>query len=299
MLALNEKRLRELVRDVLLGKDTDGLSVMIKGPEILRDEFRPETPVTFERRRVDTTARANAVVGFPEKRLIKPSSRSPLDYWTIIYKGSVIAEGQFHELEKSLSDIPKQILSYSLYTAKQIVLIAGGLVVMGVCVLAGFGVQRILVPRGARETRGAQEDARAIAKINSSLATVLERQGAMESLLLSGVTGYGLQAGAVQEAPSQEAETKPAVEKDFASTFQARINEQLEEMELRQLLDLEQKKSSLILRDKELEDQGCLPLHTERRAIATARASIDRQIDVLKRKFAYRAVSAERRSSLP
>lgn len=264
MQTLDLKGLKELVRNIILGKKTPNLVVTIKDNETGEESPLGSQPGGAAERRSATDGKEK-VIHSPAQRLIKPSSRSPFDIWTVIYNNQVVAKGKFEELKKVLADIPRQIFSMPKIITKQIVSWAGFIALMAACFFAGMRMngptETKTVITEARENPNAEAYRSEAAELRDALRESLER---LEVLTSIASTNLAMQ----QAKPAETHREEPA--EDFSK--------KLKEMELRQLIDLEQKRTALILKDEELNGQGFTEFHIQRRSIAASVETLNKKI---------------------
>lgn len=278
MLTYNKKDMRSLYQDLFSGKDPLDLTIYIKGNPNSKESDRGEFPASFERRKMPSFDEQK--LSIPGKRMVMATSRSPDDVWTIIYKNRIAARGHFGELQKTLSETPKEIILTPHHGARSLLIASGVALAVGALFVGGLvagGFMQSVKPSDDQSelNRKLTKYSGEISAIQSTLKSVLERQEVIKTFLVSSaLPAAGLQAAGGGQA-SAGTET----------SFETRVRRQTEEMEIRQIADLEQRKADLVLRDQELDQLGYTPLHEHRRAVLSSIAVINQRISQLKNKY--------------
>jgi len=276
MLVCEKRKLEEIIQDILSGKDTPDLTLKIKGDEItpgIKERDRALEGSRFERRHAPVSVDEDALVGNPQKRLIRPDSRSIRDIWTIRYKDELVAKGQFRDLGGILTQIPARLLSKPRQVSRQVTWWLGLVSMAAVSFMAGVMMNRgtPVVPHAVTP----QEYSRSFNQLDSTLRTILNRQEVLKTMM---TTGYaqpknGMSVPGKKEAPRQK------------SDFEARFMQESTDRDLRRLIELEEQRTTLAYKDKEFEQKGYLPTYVERQNINASLNVLNQQIGQIKEKY--------------
>jgi hypothetical protein len=276
MLTYHQREVKRLFKDILLGKDSQDLTLMIKGPSSTEDKRYNNRVQSYERRK--NPLGREAVVSSPETRLLKPTSRSLQDVWVIIYRNRTIAEGPFEDIAKTLQEVPKEIVAPAYGLVTRLLAAAGAVSLLALSFavgdIAAYSKKEpaliVLEDRLEKIEHSPKPDVtKEFSGIQSSLDTILDRQETIKSLITLRM---------LKSAPSAEKVVSPV-------SAVSMVNNRLKEADLRQLVDLETRRQDLIMKDDELAQRGFLPPHVDRQNIASAIGALDQKISMLKQKY--------------
>ncbi|MFH1995538.1 MAG: hypothetical protein ABIJ27_00905 [Candidatus Omnitrophota bacterium] len=279
MVTFNRSELRGMVCDILKGKASESLTLMIKDGVPKESRLAVVKPAKIERRK--NPDGREAVVNSPASRILYPVSRSPRDIWVIIYRNRTVAEGPFDEISRVLQEVPKQLLSAPSVAIKQVVLLGGLAALLAVSFMAGRMLTRsedghslnAIAPQlDALRPLPQANYSKEISRIDRSLEEIIKRQEVLKSLIVSGF---------IKNAP-QKVEAKEIKQADETGKL---YDDRVRDLELKQLLELESQRSDLLLKDQELAGKGYLPLYDHRRTINSSIKTIQQKIGWLKEKY--------------
>ncbi|MFC1590332.1 hypothetical protein ACFL42_02420 [Candidatus Omnitrophota bacterium] len=270
MQILNLKGLKKLISNIILGKRTSGLIVTIKNEELKQGRPKNKSPAPADRRKDSESS--EQVINSPENRLIRPTSRSPSDIWTVIYKNQVMAKGKFAELVKILTDIPRMVFSAPKVMVRQVLLWLGFVAILGICFMIGAGMNRPAEPvkiiKEVKTELVMEDYSEDIAGLKTALEETKDRLEVLTSVVSSGMA---------KDERKDIAPSKKRPEQEFAR--------KLMEVELNQLISLEQKRTTLIMQDEEFNRQGFTEFHVQRRSLAASIEALEKKIRQIRKKY--------------